>query len=69
MPTTILTALGVHVYYVPGFHEGGALVRDLGAAFIRSDLSPDDLRCVVGQLMDCLLLNPAPGEAPDRSAR
>lgn len=68
MPTTILTALGLSVYFVPGFHESGALVRDLGAAFIRAELGPDDIKAVVDGLMDCLL-SPAQGETPDRSSR
>src|SRR5690606_22992655 len=55
VPTKILTQLGVHVYFVPGFHEDAALVRDLDAVFIRAGLAPTQLRVVVNEIMDALL--------------
>jgi len=55
VPAKILTQLGVHVYFVPGFHEDAALVRDLGAVFIRAELDRAHLRAVVDELMDRLL--------------
>lgn len=64
MPAKILSTLGLRVYFVPGFHAGGALVRDLGAAFIRAGLDPTDLQAVVDGLMDCLIM----GDQPDRSS-
>lgn len=71
MPAKILTQLGVHVYFVPGFHEDAALVRDLNTAFIRAGLDPAQLQVVVNELMDALLGLPVrsgPAEH-DQSAR
>lgn len=71
MPTKILTQFGVHVYFVPGFHEDAALVRDLDAVFIRAGLDPTQLRVVVNELMDALLGLPVQSgpAGHDQSAR
>lgn len=61
MSTTILEDLGLKVYEVDGFHEHGALVLDLGAVFVRRDLSPSELARVVAVVVDHLLL-------PDRGS-
>lgn len=39
----------LHIYRVPGFHEKGALVRDLRTLLIRADLTADDEAVLVDE--------------------